>query len=84
VKEVSYDEVHDAILAAIRAEGSQTAFARKAGVHKSFISDVVRGLKDPSRNILRMLGYDKEVRSVPVYLKLEERITPAPPSQAGR
>ena len=48
--------------------GSQKAFARYCGVNEAFLSDVMRGRRDPSAKFLWALGF----RRVVTYERIRE------------
>ena len=49
--------------------GSQKAFARHCGVSESFLSDVLRGRREPGATLLECLGFQKVV----TYERIAER-----------
>lgn len=48
--------------------GSQRAFAKHCGVHEAFLSDIIRGRRDPGPKLLWALGF----RRVITYVRIEE------------
>lgn len=46
------------------AAGSQTNWARKYGVSKQFVGDVIKGRRNVTDTISRALGYDRVVSYV--------------------
>lgn len=42
--------------------GSQTAFAEDKGLSPTYVSDVIRGRRDPGEKILNILGLKKVIR----------------------
>lgn len=58
------EEVLDRLRAACREAGSQTAWAEANGISVAYVSDVVRGRRDPGDSVLRGLGLQREVRHV--------------------
>jgi hypothetical protein len=53
-------ELLDVLRAQIQDAGSQSAWARRAKVSKAYVSDVLKGRRDPGPSILRALGYFKQ------------------------
>lgn len=66
-------EVRKMIRHACKEAGSQTALAQSLGVSKAFISDIVRGNREPSGKVLEHLGLTKESRRVTVYYATTSR-----------
>jgi DNA-binding transcriptional regulator YdaS (Cro superfamily) len=48
------------------AAGGQSAWAAEAGVASQYVSDVVRGRREPGPRIIAGLGLRREVRFVPI------------------
>jgi transcriptional regulator with XRE-family HTH domain len=41
--------------------GGQTAMAKAAGVSPQFVSDAMRGKRNPTGNLLKLIGYERVV-----------------------
>lgn len=54
-------EVRERIQAACVEAGSQIAFAERAGVSTSFLSNVLAGRRTPGAKLLRLMGLQKAV-----------------------
>lgn len=61
LKDIGLQQVLDALRAAIRAEGSCRAFARRHGLSAAFVSDVTLCKRVPSPRILALIGFEREV-----------------------
>ncbi len=53
------DTVRAMIRRACREAGSQTAFANKHGIKKAFLSQVLRGEREPGPTILDIFGLER-------------------------
>ena len=61
---MDYRELLRYIAAEARAAGSQKALAERLGFSESYVSDVLRGTRQPSGLLLEALGLIAEVRYV--------------------
>lgn len=55
------DEVRELLREEARSLGSQRALARKAGVSAPFVSDVLKGAREPSGALLDLIGVERVV-----------------------
>lgn len=53
------DELTTLIRAAVKDAGSQRALARKWDVSPSYVTDLLRGLRDPGPTILDAMGLER-------------------------
>lgn len=53
------DEVRELLREAVEQEGSQVAFAKRHGVERTQINLVLNKKRDPSANLLKILGLKK-------------------------
>lgn len=64
------EAVRSMLAAAIGAAGSQKAFAQQHGLSGAYLSEVVRGTRDPGPAVLGALGMEKVIgyrrRSAPL------------------
>lgn len=64
---ITHDELVALIRAAVKEAGSQRALARQWSVAPAYVTDLLRGLRDPGPKILEAMGYERVV----LYRKLE-------------
>lgn len=69
---LSEDDVRERLRAAIREAGSQKAYAEQHKLSEAYISDVLRGRREPARKILEALGLVRVVG----YVAAEDRQSP--------
>lgn len=62
--DLTHDDVRARLSAAIREAGSQRAFAARAGVSAGFLSDVIRGRRDPGERVLAAIDLRRVERFV--------------------
>lgn len=58
---ITRDELTELIRAAARKAGSQRALARGWKVTPAYITDLLKGLRDPGPRILAAMGYERVV-----------------------
>lgn len=58
---ITRDELTILLRAEIQAAGSQRALARKWQVAPAYITDLLRGTRDPGPRILDVMGYERVV-----------------------
>lgn len=56
---ITEDEVRERLRAAVRAAGTQSAYAEQIGASEQYVSDVLRGARRPGQRILRALRLRK-------------------------
>lgn len=54
---------------AVAAESSMSAYARRTYITKAYLSDVLRGRRDPGPSVLAPLGFVKEPQPALSYRK---------------
>lgn len=59
---------------------SQEALADRAGVHRTYISQIERGLKSPTLSVLMKLAAALEVRASKILMLLERSLNEIPNS----
>lgn len=55
------DEVTELIRDLIKQEGTQTAAAAKLGIVPPYLSDLLRGKRDPGPEVLSFFGLEKKI-----------------------
>lgn len=58
---ITRDELTARIQAAVKVAGSQRALAKQWDVSPSYVTDLLRGLRDPGPKILDALGIERVV-----------------------
>ncbi len=53
------DDVRRMLRGACQAEGSQSAWARRAGVSQAYVNDAMHGRREPGEAILQALGLER-------------------------
>jgi transcriptional regulator with XRE-family HTH domain len=53
---MTLDQFRDYLRAEVQRQGSQRLLAQRCGVTESFLSDVLRGRRDPGPKLLAALG----------------------------
>jgi len=66
---VNADEIRTQVDAAAQAAGGIGTLAAKWGLTYQYVSDVVRGRRDPGKSILAALGYERVV----LYRKIDKQ-----------
>lgn len=55
------DEVNELIRDLVKQEGTQTAAAAKLGIVSSYMSDLLKGKRDPGPEVLKFFGLEKKI-----------------------
>lgn len=58
---ITRDDLAVRIRAAVKAAGSQRALARQWEISPSYLTDLLRGLREPGPKILEVLGVERVV-----------------------
>ena len=58
------DYVVEALRLACQRAGSQTNFAKEAGVSVAYVNDVLQGRREPGKSICEALGFERRVTYV--------------------
>lgn len=58
MKQIDKIRLLEMIRIAVKTAGSQMAFAREAGISTQYLSDVLRGRRDPGEKILKWFGLE--------------------------
>lgn len=64
--ELTRDDLRHRLSQAIRDAGSQRAFAERAGVRQSYLSDILHGRRDMGERVLAALDLRRIERFVPI------------------
>lgn len=54
-------DIREAIRRQVRIVGNQSILARSWGISPQYLSDILKGRRDPGEAVLRKLGYEKRV-----------------------
>lgn len=71
---LTQSQIVELLRAAVEAAGTQKAFAQQHDVSEQYITDVLRGRREPGAKILAALGYEKVVS----YRQIDGMHEPAP------
>jgi hypothetical protein len=83
-RELDLEGVRDLLRAEVKLAGTISEWARRAGVSKAYVADILGGKRDPGPAVLEVLGV--EVRQV--YSRIREPSARSPsgftPGRSGR
>lgn len=58
---ITKDELITIIVSQVQLSGSVSALSKKLGVSLSYLSDVLRGTREPGEKVLNSIGYKRVV-----------------------
>lgn len=61
MKTLTTEQFREVLRARTRLDGSQKATARKFRIPESYLSDILRGNREPSESVAKLLGYERGV-----------------------
>lgn len=61
MKTITTEQFREVLRARTRLDGSQKATARKFRIPESYLSDILRGNREPSESVAKLLGYERGV-----------------------
>jgi hypothetical protein len=66
---LTVDQVRELLRKGCEEAGGQSAWARKHGLAQPFVSDVLKGKREPGDKLCKALGIEREIRFAPVRRK---------------